>query len=253
MSTTLLTFSFEKDEQILCAPFAPDTEQIGDRFESLKLGENLSLCAALVRNSPLEYLHSIGRPIYGYRPIRFLAIGPNDNLLTRALPSGLSNPPWLARHPLFIADVRIFNFDRQAPFVGIAFDVRTRRLIRLTCKELLEDGFSLIDFYVGRLISTNDPRIERRLELVGRDNKVRLQLFALAYNLGNFLRSLVLPKKITHWSMTTLREKLIKSGAKFISGGRYVRFQMAEVAVSRRMFSQILKNIAKLRPPPAWT
>ena len=86
-----------------------------------------------------------------------------------------------------------------------------------------------------------------------RDNEVRLQLFALAYNLGNFLRSLALPKKIAHWSMTTLREKLIKIGAKVVSGGRYVRFQMAEVAVSRRMFSQILKNIAKLRPPPAWT
>ncbi len=86
-----------------------------------------------------------------------------------------------------------------------------------------------------------------------RDNEVRLQLFALAYNLGNFLRSLALPKKIAHWSMTTLREKLIKIGAKVVSGGRYIRFQMAEVAVSRRMFSQILKNIAKLRPPPAWT
>ena len=86
-----------------------------------------------------------------------------------------------------------------------------------------------------------------------RDNEVRLQLFAPADNLGNFLRSLVLPKKIAHGSMTTLREKLIKNGAKVVSGGRYVRFQMAEVAVSRRMFGQILKNIAKLRPPPAWT
>jgi len=85
------------------------------------------------------------------------------------------------------------------------------------------------------------------------DNEVRLQLFALAYNLGNFLRSLVLPKKIAHWSLTTLREKLIKIGAKVVSGGRYVRFQMAEVAISQSMFAQILRNIAKLRAPPAWT
>ncbi len=48
------------------------------------------------------------------------------------------------------------------------------------------------------------------------DNQVRLQLFALAYNLGNFLRRLALPGKISHWSLTTLREKLVKIGAKVV-------------------------------------
>jgi hypothetical protein len=52
-----------------------------------------------------------------------------------------------------------------------------------------------------------------------RDNEVRLQLFALAYNLGNFLRTLALPRKIQHWTLTTLREKLIKIGAKVSSAG----------------------------------
>jgi hypothetical protein len=47
-----------------------------------------------------------------------------------------------------------------------------------------------------------------------KDNQTRLQLFALAYNLGNFLRRLALPKSIRQWSLTTLREKLIKIGAK---------------------------------------
>src|SRR4051794_15685329 len=45
-----------------------------------------------------------------------------------------------------------------------------------------------------------------------RDNAVRLQLFALAYNLANFLRSLALPDEVAHWSLTTLREKLVKIG-----------------------------------------
>ena len=48
------------------------------------------------------------------------------------------------------------------------------------------------------------------------DNQVRLQLFALAYNLGNFLRRLALPFGVKHWSLTTLREKLIKIGAKVV-------------------------------------
>ncbi len=47
-----------------------------------------------------------------------------------------------------------------------------------------------------------------------RNNEVRLQLHALAYNLANFMRTLALPKEVEHWSLTTLREKLVKIGAK---------------------------------------
>jgi hypothetical protein len=78
------------------------------------------------------------------------------------------------------------------------------------------------------------------------DNQVRLQLFALAYNLGNFLRRLALPNGVKHWSLTTLREKLIKIGAKVVTHARYVVFQMAEVAVPRKLFAAILKRIRRL-------
>ena len=46
-------------------------------------------------------------------------------------------------------------------------------------------------------------------------------------------------------------EKLIKIGAKVVSHGRYVMFQMTEVAVPRQMFQEILLLIARLRAPPA--
>src|ERR1700716_2957724 len=81
-------------------------------------------------------------------------------------------------------------------------------------------------------------------------NAVRLQLHALAYNLGNFLRTLATPEPIKDWSLTSLKEKLIKIGAKVISHGRYVAFQMADVAISRHLFADILRLIAELRPPP---
>ena len=81
-------------------------------------------------------------------------------------------------------------------------------------------------------------------------NVVRLQLHVLAYNLGNFLRTLATPKPIKDWSLTSLREKLIKIGARLVSHGRYVAFQMAEVAVPRMLFAEILRLIAELRPPP---
>jgi len=80
------------------------------------------------------------------------------------------------------------------------------------------------------------------------DNQVRLQLFALAYNLGNFLRRLALPRSVKHWSLTTLREKLIKIGAKVVTHARYVVFQMAEVAIPRWLFRAILERIRRLRP-----
>jgi Transposase DDE domain group 1 len=82
-------------------------------------------------------------------------------------------------------------------------------------------------------------------------NAVRLQLHALAYNLGNFMRTLAMPKAAEPWSLTSLREKLIKIGAKVVSHGRYAIFQMAEVAVPRQMFQEILSLIARLRAPPA--
>jgi hypothetical protein len=52
------------------------------------------------------------------------------------------------------------------------------------------------------------------------------------------------------WSLTSLKEKLIKIGAKVVSHGRYVAFQMAEVAIPRQMFQEILRLIAELRPQP---
>jgi hypothetical protein len=85
-----------------------------------------------------------------------------------------------------------------------------------------------------------------------RNNEVRLQLHALAYNLANFMRTLALPKEVEHWSLTTIRGKLVKIGAKVVSHGRYVAFQMAEVAVHRDLFEGILRLIDDLRrSPPA--
>jgi hypothetical protein len=60
-----------------------------------------------------------------------------------------------------------------------------------------------------------------------------------------------LPTTSEPWSLTSLREKLIKIGAKVVSHRRYTTFQMAEVAVPRQMFQEILSLIARLRPPPA--
>ena len=61
----------------------------------------------------------------------------------------------------------------------------------------------------------------------------------------------MLPEEVEHWSLTTLREKLIRIGAKVVSHGRYVTFQLAEVAVPRELFRKILSLIDDLRRRPA--
>ncbi len=61
----------------------------------------------------------------------------------------------------------------------------------------------------------------------------------------------MLPEDAVHWSLTALREKLVKIGAKVVSHGRYVTFQLAEVAVPRELFRKILSLIYDLRRRPA--
>ena len=64
------------------------------------------------------------------------------------------------------------------------------------------------------------------------------------------MRTLALPAEVAQWSMTTLRERLVKIGAKIVRHGRSIAFQMAEVAVPRALFQEILSAIAALRPSP---
>jgi len=78
-------------------------------------------------------------------------------------------------------------------------------------------------------------------------NEVRLQLHALAYNLANFLRTLVLPTTIADWSLTSLRDRLIKIGTKAIRHARSIVLQLAEVAVPRELWAKMLATITGLR------
>ncbi|MFT5062382.1 MAG: hypothetical protein ACI9AQ_001692 [Dinoroseobacter sp.] len=84
-----------------------------------------------------------------------------------------------------------------------------------------------------------------------RDNEVRLQLHALAYNLATFLRCIELPEAMADWSLTSLQLKLIKMGARVVRHARAITFQLAEVAVTDVMVRAILTTIHRLRAPPS--
>jgi hypothetical protein len=81
-------------------------------------------------------------------------------------------------------------------------------------------------------------------------NQVRLQLHALAYNLGMFLQTAELPDEVASWSLTSLQTRLIKIGARVVRHARAITFQLAEVAIPRDFFHRILQAIHRLRPSP---
>ena len=70
-------------------------------------------------------------------------------------------------------------------------------------------------------------------------NQVRLWLFVLTYNLGNFMRRLVLPEDMKHWTLTSLQTRLIKTGGRLVRHARRLVFQLAEVLVTREMLNKL--------------
>jgi hypothetical protein len=77
-----------------------------------------------------------------------------------------------------------------------------------------------------------------------------LYLFILAYNLGNFMRRLVLPEPVKHWSLTSLQTRMIKIGGRLVRHAGRLVFQLAEVLVTREMLTSMLERIGWLRVTP---
>ena len=86
-----------------------------------------------------------------------------------------------------------------------------------------------------------------------RANEVRLLLGMIAYNLGNLLRRLVLPVAIQSWSLTSLQQRLFKTGGRLIRHARYFILQLAESHLTQCLFSQIIRRIERLAWIPAAT
>jgi len=83
-----------------------------------------------------------------------------------------------------------------------------------------------------------------------RSNEVRLWLRLIAYNLGNLWRRLVLPNRIGNWSLTSLQQRLVKTGGRLIKHARYYWLLLAENHLTRRLFGSMVRRIASL-PLPA--
>ena len=65
---------------------------------------------------------------------------------------------------------------------------------------------------------------------------MRLLLGVIAYNLGNLLRRLVLPRAIQSWSLRSLQQRLFKTGGRLIRHARYYILQLAESHLTRSLW-----------------
>jgi hypothetical protein len=79
-----------------------------------------------------------------------------------------------------------------------------------------------------------------------RSNEVRLWLSLMAYNLGNLWRRLVLPKRVDNWSLTSLPQRLVKTGGRLVKHARYYWLLLAESHLTRRLFGAMVRRIAAL-------
>jgi hypothetical protein len=82
-----------------------------------------------------------------------------------------------------------------------------------------------------------------------RSNEVRLWLTILAYNLGNLWRRMLLPQRIEKWSLTSLQQRLVKTGGRLVKHARYYWLLLAEGHLTRRLFLAMLRRIGALSLP----
>ena len=230
-------------------------EQVVARYRERKLRRYFRADAAFAKPEIYEFLEAEG---YAYA-IRL----PTNAVLQEKISHLLTRP--VGRPP---NHVRVFHasFSYQAVSWG-----KSRRVVAkvewhprelyprvgFIVTNLSRPAARVTKFYNGR--GTAEQHIKEGKQAINwtrischsfRDNEIRLQLHALAYSLGNFLRTLALPQEVEHWSLTTLRDKLIKIGAKIVRHGRYGTFQMAKVAIPRDLFGEILRQIQVLRAAP---
>ena len=167
------THVFRRDgaDQIVAVPVTADAPLLGDRKKKFRPKDNLGLTSLLVRNSLLNSLVTIGRPVLLYDPVRFIA---RDDILKPALPPDFICPQWLSVRMLYDVNVRPIYFFKQEPFIAAIFDVRTTRIVDETVAGLMKDGFSPIGHYVTtRVRKYDDTRIELSPVLLGRVTGVR--------------------------------------------------------------------------------
>jgi hypothetical protein len=148
------------------------------------------------------------------------------------------------------ADRIVLDMDSsESPVHGAA---RGSRLQRETRVSVCYHPLFCLETLPGRSFAKQSPQAAHWMRLSCqrfRANEVRLQLSVLAYNLGNLWRRLVLPARIDTWSLTSLQQRLVKTGGRLVKHARYYWLLLAESRLTRRLFGSMLRRIWALPVP----
>lgn len=155
----------DRGTRIVCVSLDPDASGISGKTETIQLGENLRLCAGLVREALIEYANRVGRPSTKHDPVMIFG---GKNLLTECMPPGITVPSWLQILTRYHASPFVLKSTREHFTLALALDVRTSRQITASCSELTALGFPLEGLYVGTYKSGHDPRLSPIFSLAGR-------------------------------------------------------------------------------------
>lgn len=156
--------NYHGSDEIVAVGLGADSPCIGSSSRKIKLSEHLYLCAALVRDALITFLHKWNRPTPEYDPIHILT----DNNLLQGLIPGVECPGWLSVRSRYQMTARVINLYKSEPFVGLVLDVETANLIDASCAELLERDFPLEELYVGSYCDQPDSRLAPKFRLAGR-------------------------------------------------------------------------------------
>jgi len=196
------------------------------------------------------------------RNVKYAIRIPSNDTLERAIAELLTRPVGRPSHKPV---VRYKSFRYQAGSWKIARRVVAK--IEFHCEELFPrvgfimttletDSRAVVRFYNKR--GTAEQWIKEGKQAVKmtrlschrfRANEVRLWLSVIAYNLGNLWRRLGLPKNIDTWSLTSLQQRLIKTGGRLVKHARYYWLMLAEAHLTRRVFGAIVKRLTTLSVP----
>jgi hypothetical protein len=255
-------FVFNSEGDCLAAKLRPGNVHSADGWDDVLLPIVDRYCAqgqtVVVRADAAFALPALYEALERRR-VRYVIRVPANDVLMRQIEDLLTRPRGRPSHaPL----VRYRSFQYQAA----SWD-RPRRVIAKV-EHHLGELFPRVGFIVTTLTGTNGAVVHfynqrgtaeqwiregkeathwTRLSCHRfRANEVRLLLGVIAYNLGNLLRRLALPQTIQSWSLTSLQQRLFKTGGRLIRHARYFILQLAESSLTPRLFRQILGRIERL-------
>ena len=219
---------------------------------------NEGKCLGRLNHESPKFLQGFCRNHWGHsgRAFRFGPCYPGDHkeLLTR--PVGRSSQKPLVRSKSFLHQAASWKTARR---VVAKVEFHSRELfprVGFMVTNLEVDSRAVVRFYNKR--GTAEQWIKEGKQAVKmtrlschrfRSNEVQLWLSLIAYNLGNLWRRLVLPKRIDNWSLTSLQQRLVKTGGRLLKHARYYWLLLAESHLTRRLFGAMVQRMAALTIP----